>query len=166
VRDDSGNKNEKSDRGVGCIFGGIDMCRVTCVGVIPDGADARLALLRCACGEAKAMSWRAFVVAAAVFAGLEMVPMSAFAQTASQITPPSFRPDLERQSGFALPGTPGLATPAGAEKLFVKLSGVSIKGGLPALASEAAALEAKLTGVCTENLIRVDGATKSAKLAQ
>jgi hypothetical protein len=36
-----------------------------------------------------------------------------FAQTASQITPPSFRPNLERQGGFALPGTPGLATPPG-----------------------------------------------------
>jgi hemolysin activation/secretion protein len=46
----------------------------------------------------------------------------------------------------SLPGTPGLATPAGAEKLFVKLSGVSIKGGLPALAAASAALEAKLTG--------------------
>ena len=46
-----------------------------------------------------------------------------FAQTASQITPPSFRPNLEHQGGFALLGTPGLATPSGAEKLFVKLAG-------------------------------------------
>lgn len=45
-----------------------------------------------------------------------------------------------------IPGTPGLATPAGAEKLFVKLSGVSITGGLPQLAAATAALEAKLTG--------------------
>jgi hemolysin activation/secretion protein len=79
-------------------------------------------------------------------AAFALLPASGFAQTASQITPPSFRPNLERQSGFALPGTPGLATPAGAEKLFVKLSGVSIKGGLPALAAATAELEAKLTG--------------------
>jgi hemolysin activation/secretion protein len=85
-------------------------------------------------------------VAISVVAAFTLLPARSFAQTASQITPPSFRPNLERQSGFALPGTPGLATPAGAEKLFVKLSGVSIKGGLPALASEATALEAKLTG--------------------
>jgi hemolysin activation/secretion protein len=75
-----------------------------------------------------------------------MLPAASFAQTASQITPPSFRPNLERPGGFALPGTPGLATPAGAEKLFVKLSGVSIKGGLPALAAATAELEARLTG--------------------
>jgi hemolysin activation/secretion protein len=75
-----------------------------------------------------------------------LLPASSFAQTASQITPPSFRPNLERHGGFSLPGTPGLATPAGAEKLFVKLSGVSIKGGLPALAGATAELEARLTG--------------------
>jgi hemolysin activation/secretion protein len=75
-----------------------------------------------------------------------LLPAPGFAQTASQITPPSFRPNLEHQGGFALPGTPGLATPAGAEKLFVKLSGVSIKGDLPALATAAAELEARLTG--------------------
>ncbi|MEW6640181.1 MAG: ShlB/FhaC/HecB family hemolysin secretion/activation protein [Pseudomonadota bacterium] len=68
------------------------------------------------------------------------------AQTASQITPPSFRPSLEREGGFVLPGTPGLAAPAGAEKLFVKLAGVSIKGGLPQLAAATAALEARLAG--------------------
>lgn len=73
-------------------------------------------------------------------------PALAIAQTASQITPPSFRPNLERQGGFALPGAPGLATPLGAEKLFVKLSGVSIRGGLPQLAAATVALEARLTG--------------------
>jgi hemolysin activation/secretion protein len=68
------------------------------------------------------------------------------AQTASQITPPSFRPDIERPGGLVLPGAPGLATPAGAEKLYVRLSGVSVRGGLPALAAATAALEARLTG--------------------
>ena len=77
---------------------------------------------------------------------VQLVCAPASAQTASQITPQSFAPNLERGSGFAIPGTPGLATPAGAEKLFVKLSGVSIKGGLPQLAAATAALEARLTG--------------------
>lgn len=71
---------------------------------------------------------------------------SGFAQTASQIVPPSFRPNLERPGGFTLPGTPGLVVPAGAEKLFVRLSGVSIKGGLPQLAAASGALEARLAG--------------------
>lgn len=78
--------------------------------------------------------------------GLLALPPDASAQTASQIVPPSFAPNLERGGGFTLPGTPGLATPDGAEKLYVKLSGVSIKGGLPALAAAAAALEARLSG--------------------
>ncbi|WP_349644664.1 MULTISPECIES: ShlB/FhaC/HecB family hemolysin secretion/activation protein [unclassified Bradyrhizobium] len=60
--------------------------------------------------------------------------------------PPSFRPNLERPGGFTLPGTPGLVVPAGAEKLFVRLSGVSIKGGLPQLAAASGALEARLAG--------------------
>ncbi|MBR0893945.1 ShlB/FhaC/HecB family hemolysin secretion/activation protein [Bradyrhizobium tropiciagri] len=71
---------------------------------------------------------------------------TAFAQTASQITPPSFRPNLERPGGFSLPGAPGLATPAGAEKLFVRLSGVRVEGGFSELRNATAALEARLIG--------------------
>ena len=83
---------------------------------------------------------------AAGFAIALLLSAPVYAQTASQITPPSFAPHLERQGGFALPGTGGLATPAGAEKLFVKLSGVSIKNGLPQLAAATSELEARLTG--------------------
>ena len=43
-------------------------------------------------------------------------------------------------------GGGGLAAPAGAEKLSVKLAGVGVKGGLPELAGATAALEARLTG--------------------
>lgn len=68
------------------------------------------------------------------------------AQTASQITPPSFAPNVERGGGVVIPDGGGLAAPAGAEKLSVKLSGVTINGGLPELAAATAALEAKLTG--------------------
>jgi hemolysin activation/secretion protein len=77
---------------------------------------------------------------------LAMLPVVAQAQTASQITPPSFRPNVERQGGFALTGGLGLATPAGAEKLYVKLSGIQIKGGLPELAAATAELERRLIG--------------------
>jgi hemolysin activation/secretion protein len=77
---------------------------------------------------------------------LSLFATPSFAQTASQITPPSFAPNLERGGGIVIPGAAGLATPAGAEKLFVRLSGVSIKGGLPALAEATKELEAKLTG--------------------
>jgi len=75
-----------------------------------------------------------------------MLPAAAQAQTASQITPPSFRPNLERQGGFALQGGGGLATPTGAEKLSVRLSGVKIKGALPPLAAATAELERRLVG--------------------
>src|ERR1700730_11539030 len=80
------------------------------------------------------------------FAVALLLSAPVYAQTASQITPPSFAPNLERQGGFTLPGTAGLATPAGAEKLFVKLSGVSVKNGLPQLAAATSELEARLTG--------------------
>jgi hemolysin activation/secretion protein len=73
-----------------------------------------------------------------------MVPVAAQAQTASQIVPQTFRPNLQRQGGFTLPGTPGLGTPAGAEKLFVRLSGVQIKGGLPQLVAATIELERRL----------------------
>lgn len=68
------------------------------------------------------------------------------AQTASQIVPPSFRPELTRGSGVVVPGGSGLAKPAGAEKLNVKLSGVSVQSGLPALAEATAALKERLSG--------------------
>jgi hemolysin activation/secretion protein len=83
----------------------------------------------------------------AALGGVLCLPASpSFAQTASQIVPPTFRPNLERQGGFNLPGAPGLATPPGAEKLFVRLSGVTVKGGFPALEAATKELEAKLTG--------------------
>ncbi|MGA7806228.1 ShlB/FhaC/HecB family hemolysin secretion/activation protein [Bradyrhizobium sp.] len=77
---------------------------------------------------------------------LTLLPAVAQAQTASQITPPSFRPNLEHQGGFALSGASGLATPSGAEKLFVELSGIQIKGPLPELAAATIELERRLIG--------------------
>jgi hemolysin activation/secretion protein len=70
------------------------------------------------------------------------------AQTASQITPPSYRPPIENNAGrgLSVPRSEGPAPPAGAEKLFIQLSGVSVDGGFDALAEATRALEAKLTG--------------------
>jgi hemolysin activation/secretion protein len=82
----------------------------------------------------------------ALGACLALLPAVALAQTASQITPPSFRPNLERPGGFDLTGGSGLGTPSGAEKLFVKLSGIRINGGLPELAAATAELEHRLAG--------------------
>jgi hemolysin activation/secretion protein len=82
----------------------------------------------------------------ALGASLALLPVIAQAQTASQITPPSFRPSLERSGGFALTGGTGLATPLGAEKLFIKLSGLQIKGGLPELAAATREVERRLAG--------------------
>jgi hemolysin activation/secretion protein len=77
---------------------------------------------------------------------LALLPAIAQAQTASEITPPSFRPNMERPGGFALTGGAGLATPSGAEKLFVALSGIQIKGELPELAAATAELKRRLAG--------------------
>lgn len=71
----------------------------------------------------------------------------ALAQTASQITPQTFQPELQKSSGgFDLPATSGQAAPEGAEELTVRLAGVVVEGGLPALANETAKVRASLTG--------------------
>lgn len=72
---------------------------------------------------------------------------SALAQTASQVTPPTFQPPLQRGGGgFDLPETSGPTAPSGAEKLNVKLSRVVIEGGLPALATDEARISESLSG--------------------
>jgi hemolysin activation/secretion protein len=70
----------------------------------------------------------------------------AHAQTASQITPKTFAPPTVAApgGGLAIVGGAGLETPAGAEKLSVTLSGVTVSGGFPELADAQAALVAKL----------------------
>jgi hemolysin activation/secretion protein len=71
----------------------------------------------------------------------------AHAQTASQITPPSFRPGQQSAGGgLVFSGQPGLGTPAGAERLSVRLSGVSVENAPPAFAAEVAALQSRLAG--------------------
>lgn len=63
------------------------------------------------------------------------LPTGAFAETASQITPPSFRPASQTNAAeVSIPEGSGLEAPAGAEKLKVKLRDVSVEGGLPDMA--------------------------------
>ncbi|RFC66972.1 MULTISPECIES: ShlB/FhaC/HecB family hemolysin secretion/activation protein [Mesorhizobium] len=71
----------------------------------------------------------------------------AFAQTASQIVPPSYAPPTiqQGQGGIVVSEGTGLATPKGAEALKVKLSGLAVSGGLPALQAETKAIEQRLT---------------------
>jgi hemolysin activation/secretion protein len=69
------------------------------------------------------------------------------AQTAAQITPPTFRPDLPRVTGAVVfSGEPGLEAPPGADRLSVTIAGVAVEGALPELAAAGAALEARLVG--------------------
>lgn len=74
-----------------------------------------------------------------------IVPVAA--QTASQVTPPSFRP-VRPQAGSSVvfSGQPGLGTPAGAERLSVRLSAVAIENGFAELAEAGQALIARLSG--------------------
>lgn len=70
----------------------------------------------------------------------------AFGQGASQITPPTFRPPIEStpRGGVIIPAATGLQTPAGAEKLLVRLRGLRVDGAFPELADETRAIEARI----------------------
>ena len=72
-------------------------------------------------------------------------PLSALAQTSSQITPPTFQPRPPRTASFSIPEGSGLSAPKGAEKLQLTLSGLQITGGRPEFGPKEAALEVKLT---------------------
>lgn len=68
-------------------------------------------------------------------------------QTASQITPPTFRPELPRVGGAVVfSGEPGLDAPPGSDRLSITLSGVTVEGGRSELAAVEAATEARLVG--------------------
>lgn len=72
---------------------------------------------------------------------------SAWAQTASSITPSSFRPPLESgPTGVVVAEGPGLDTPEGADRLTLSLASVEVEGGRPEMATETAAITAGLTG--------------------
>jgi len=92
-------------------------------------------------------SSRAFRIAPVAALAASLLAGPALAQTASQITPPSFAPPAARPGGtLAFSGEAGLAAPAGAEKLSVRLAGVAVEGAPPGAAAEIAAIEARLVG--------------------
>lgn len=71
----------------------------------------------------------------------------ASSQTASQITPPSFRPSLQSQGGsLVIPEGLGLDAPAGADKLSVQVRSVQVDGTLPSLSDRTQTIVARLSG--------------------
>src|SRR3546814_17444520 len=63
---------------------------------------------------------------AALFAAM---PQGAWAQTASQVTPPTYAPPPVRPTDtIVLPEGPGVPAPAGAENLDVTLGGIVVEG--------------------------------------
>lgn len=97
------------------------------------------------------------------------VTAPALAQTASQITPQSFEPQLQKPgAGFSIPEGVGPVAPAGAEKLSVRVSGVSIEGGLPALSEAAEKVKAELSNrtVTAADLFAAAGRLEQAYAAK
>jgi hemolysin activation/secretion protein len=74
---------------------------------------------------------------------MALVPVSAFGQTASQVTKPSYAPSVTSpaQGSLDVPATTGLTAPAGADKLYVTPSGLEVEGELPALKAATAQIE-------------------------
>lgn len=69
------------------------------------------------------------------------------AQTASQITPPSFAPPLRGAGGgLTIRDGAGTQTPPGADTLSVRVSSVRIEGGAGTAPAEAEAIAARLSG--------------------
>ena len=84
--------------------------------------------------------------AAATLIGLVLPAATARAQTASQITPPSFSPTIQSfGGGLSIPDGVGLQAPEGAERLSVRVRTVRVEGATGALAAESAALVARLS---------------------
>lgn len=82
------------------------------------------------------------------FAFAFMFAPGAYAQTAGQVTPKNFLPPPPPgpPGGFVIPESPQLETPAGADKLTIRVGGVEIDGALPQLQSANDALVARLSG--------------------
>ena len=78
---------------------------------------------------------------------LSGIACDAVAQTASQVTPPSFAPATARSAGtLVFSGQPGLAAPPGSERLLIRIAGVSVENAPPGFVAEIAQLEARLVG--------------------
>ena len=91
-------------------------------------------------------SHNALRVVAVVLCATPLAIALASAQTASQITPQTFAPEVAHRGGFTVPANTGLNAPAGAEKLFVRIAGLDVSGGLRELADASGDLESRLVG--------------------
>lgn len=87
----------------------------------------------------KLLAWTAI---GSSFSGLAC---AAHAQTASQVTPPSFaRPTVRDESAIVVPESTGVGAPAGSDNAFVQVADVAIDGDPPTDA--VARLKARLVG--------------------
>ncbi len=81
-----------------------------------------------------------------VAAGVFLVAGAVSAQTASEITPPTLQPELQRLNGAVVfTGRTGTQAPPGSEEIGITLSGVDLRNALPQLAARNAAFTARLT---------------------
>jgi hemolysin activation/secretion protein len=98
-------------------------------------------------GPQRRAKWRPSPIATALLILSFPGAAAVFAQTASQITPRTFEPSPPTLGGAVVfSGRPGLEAPAGADRLSITVSGVSVEGGLPDMAGATAALEGRLVG--------------------
>lgn len=82
---------------------------------------------------------------AGVLAGLLAGPLRA--QTAAELAAPDYQPPAQRLTGaLVFSGAPGLAPPAGSDKLSILISGVTVTDPLPGTGAEVQALVTRLTG--------------------
>jgi hemolysin activation/secretion protein len=105
------------------------------------------------------------VVSAAIAAPFNL----ALAQTASQITPQTFEPQLQKQGrGIAIPEGGGQTAPKGAEALTVRIGDVAIEGGLESLADQEQRLRSELSGktVSAADLFAAAGRLEKAYAAK
>ncbi len=74
------------------------------------------------------------------------LPTLSYAQTASQITPETYAPRLERnvRGSISLPQAAGLASPEGGEALKITLSAVRVNGGYSELQAQTQAITSSL----------------------
>lgn len=87
------------------------------------------------------------------------------AQTASELTPPTFQPENQRLSGPVKISAPSVVeAPAGADKLFVALADVALEGALPEMAAVNAELKKYLVGgtIAVSDIFRAAGELETA----
>lgn len=83
---------------------------------------------------------------AAALLAFSLIATGALAQTASEITPSDFRPDLRNLGGsIVFSGEAGTQAPPGADQIGITLGGVDLEGALPAMAAANRAYVDRLT---------------------